>query len=135
MRLVWIREPRSVPLGENLLYHAPARLSGYAAMADATSFGAQARKRRKRCTREPNACFSSVPVWSVVSNLEGMDAAVRFATAVTVRAAFPRYTWPELCLPTCRYESSPTLSILWDALSATFSRVRRRNRASGPLPR
>ena len=42
---------QSVPLGENLLYHAPARLSGYAAMADATSFGAQARKRRKRCTR------------------------------------------------------------------------------------
>lgn len=42
---------QSVPLGENLLYHAPARLSGYAAMADATSFGAQARKRRKRCAR------------------------------------------------------------------------------------
>jgi len=41
----------TVPLGENLLYHAPAAIGGYAKLADATSFGAQARKRPKKCNR------------------------------------------------------------------------------------
>ena len=41
----------TVPLGENLLYHAPAKLGAYAKLADATSFGAQARKRPKKCNR------------------------------------------------------------------------------------
>eukprot|EP00964_Phaeocystis_antarctica_P056677 scaffold33453_cov53-Phaeocystis_antarctica.AAC.4 len=41
----------TVPLGENLDYHAPAKISGYAKLADATSYGAQARKRSKKCNR------------------------------------------------------------------------------------
>ena len=41
----------AVPLGENLVFRAPATIGGYAKLADATSFGALARKRPKRCSR------------------------------------------------------------------------------------